>query len=49
MRSQIKLFVFDLDGTALGGHVPYDQFPKPFADFLDDLARRGCRWATNTT
>ena len=46
---KIKLFVFDWDGTALGGHLPYDQFPKAFASFLDELDRRGVRWATNTT
>jgi len=46
---KIKLFVFDWDGTALGGHWPYDQFPKNFAAFLDELDRRGIRWATNTT
>lgn len=46
---KIKLFVFDWDGTALGGHLPYDQFPKPFAVFLDGLDRQGIRWATNTT
>ena len=45
----IKLLVFDFDGTALGGHTPYDQFPRPFAKFLDELHRSGIRWATNTT
>ena len=45
----IKLFVFDFDGTALGGHEPYDQFPRPFAKFLDELDAKGIRWATNTT
>jgi len=47
--SDVKLFVFDLDGTALGGHEPYARFPRPFARLLDDLDRRGVRWATNTT
>jgi len=47
--SKIKLFVFDLDGTALGGHQPYDVFPPYFARFLDRLARAGIQWATNTT
>jgi len=45
----IKLFVFDWDGTALGGHDPYDRFPGDFARFLDKLAGRGIAWATNTT
>jgi len=45
----IKLFVFDWDGTALGGHDPYDRFPKEFARFLDKLSGRGIAWATNTT
>jgi len=45
----IKLFVFDLDGTALGGHEPYDRFPPEFARFLDGLSGRGIAWATNTT
>lgn len=44
----IRLFVFDWDGTALGGHDPYDRFPKEFARFLDGLAERGIGWATNT-
>ena len=47
--NDLKLFVFDFDGTALGGHVPYDQFPRPFARFLDGLPDLGIRWATNTT
>ena len=45
----IRLFVFDLDGTALGGHEPYDCFPAEFAGFLDGLAKRKIGWATNTT
>ena len=44
-----RFFVFDLDGTALGGRQPYAQFPRPFARLLDELADRGVRWATNTT
>ncbi|HRU05326.1 MAG TPA: HAD hydrolase family protein [Candidatus Brocadiia bacterium] len=43
------LFVFDLDGTALGGYEPYDRIPGPFARFLDSLAARGAAWATNST
>jgi hydroxymethylpyrimidine pyrophosphatase-like HAD family hydrolase len=45
-----KLFITDLDGTALGnGFRPYARFPDPFAEFLDRLAERGCRYAINTT
>jgi hypothetical protein len=49
LRGEIRLLVFDFDHTALGGHVPYDRFPKPFVLFLDRLSARGIRWATNTT
>ena len=49
LTSNIRLFVFDLDGTAFGGHVPYNRFPSEFVRFLDGLAKRGIRWATNTT
>ncbi len=45
---KIKLFVFDFDGTALGGYKPYAQLPAPFVNFLDGLQERGIRWATNT-
>ncbi|MCX6992569.1 MAG: HAD hydrolase family protein [Kiritimatiellaeota bacterium] len=48
-KSNIRLFVFDWDGTALGGHDPYDRFPKEFVRFLDGLAKQGIGWATNTT
>lgn len=45
-----KLFVTDLDSTALGGgHRPYARFPDAFSGFLDKLGSRGCRWAINTT
>jgi hydroxymethylpyrimidine pyrophosphatase-like HAD family hydrolase len=45
-----KLFITDLDGTALGnGFRPYARFPDPFSAFLDRLAERGCRYAINTT
>jgi len=47
--SDIMLFVFDLDGTALGGHIPYHCFPASFAGFLDALACQGISWATNST
>ncbi len=46
--AKIKLFVFDFDGTALGGYKPYARFPDPFARFLDRLDEQGIRWATNT-
>lgn len=48
-KINIRLFVFDWDGTALGGHEPYDQFPIAFVRFLDGLAKRKIGWATNTT
>ena len=49
-RAFPKLFVTDLDGTALGGgHQPYARFPDPFSRFLDRLASRGCQWAISTT
>ena len=45
-----KLFVTDLDGTALGGdYKPYARFPDHFSDFLDYLYDNGCQWAINTT
>jgi hydroxymethylpyrimidine pyrophosphatase-like HAD family hydrolase len=47
-ESDIKLLIFDFDGTALGGHTPYAQFPPVFVRFLDNLATQGIRWATNT-
>lgn len=43
-----SLFLFDFDGTALGGHTPYEQFPPEFAAFLDALHDRGIRWGTNS-
>ncbi len=45
----IDLFVFDLDGTALGGYEPYDRLPDPFSQFLDDLSDRGILWGINST
>lgn len=45
-----KLFVTDLDGTALGGGFePYARFPDSFSEFLDRLSDKGCQWAINTT
>lgn len=43
-----KLFVTDLDGTALGGFRPYSRFPDAFSEFVDKLERHGCKWATDT-
>lgn len=43
------LLIFDLDGTALGGHDPYAQFPPEFGAFLDAWSTDGNLWATNTT
>ena len=43
-----KLFITDLDGTALGGFRPYSRFPDVFSEFLDKLEKHGCKWATNT-
>ncbi|TNJ64181.1 hypothetical protein FE784_21425 [Paenibacillus hemerocallicola] len=45
-----KLFITDLDGTALGGgYRPYAKLPPAFSAFLHRLAERGCMWATCTT
>jgi hydroxymethylpyrimidine pyrophosphatase-like HAD family hydrolase len=45
-----KLFITDLDGTALGGNSePYARFPDIFSEFLDSLAARGHGWGVNTT
>ena len=48
-KSDIELFIFDLDGTVLGGHEPYKQFPPEFAKLLDELDTCGIKWATATT
>lgn len=48
-ESPFALFIFDLDGTVLGGHEPYKQFPPEFVEFLDSLDSYGVRWATATT
>ncbi len=47
--NQLKLLVIDLDGTALGGSVPYVRFTEEFSAFLDELNAAGCKWAINTT
>ncbi|OGV51501.1 MAG: hypothetical protein A2017_01645 [Lentisphaerae bacterium GWF2_44_16] len=49
LYGKLKLFIFDLDNTALGGYVPYVRFPDKFCKFLDDLYCNGCNWAINTT
>ena len=49
LKEALKLFVFDLDGTALGGYQPYVRLPEAFCELLDDLHANGCRWAINTT
>jgi hydroxymethylpyrimidine pyrophosphatase-like HAD family hydrolase len=49
LYGKLKLFIIDLDGTALGGYLPYVRIPDKFSDFLDDLHRNGCEWAINTT
>jgi len=47
--NDVKLFIFDFDGTALGGRIPYDMFPDEFCLTLDQLSDKGILWATNTT
>ncbi|MFA7230438.1 MAG: HAD hydrolase family protein [Victivallaceae bacterium] len=50
MSEKTKIFITDLDGTALGGgYKPYARFPDFFSEFLDSLAKQGCRWGINTT
>jgi len=49
LNAELRLFIFDLDGTALGGYQPYVRIPDGFSAFLDDLDANGCRWAINTT
>jgi hydroxymethylpyrimidine pyrophosphatase-like HAD family hydrolase len=45
-----KLFITDLDGTALGGdYAQYARFPDPFSEFLDKLTKIDCQWGINTT
>jgi hypothetical protein len=45
-----KLFITDLDGTALGGgYEPYARFPDFFSEFIDTLAGNGFHWGINTT
>jgi len=50
MGDKIKLFVFDLDGTALGtNHRPYAKFTKKFCKFLDEISENQILWCINTT
>jgi len=50
IHSNKKLFVTDLDGTALGGGFePYARFPDHFSAFLDRITKKGWEWAINTT
>ncbi len=45
-----KLFITDLDGTALGGdYEQYARFPDIFSKFLDSLVSQECNWGINTT
>ena len=45
-----KLFITDLDGTALGGdYEQYARFPDIFSEFLDSLVTKGHSWGINTT
>jgi len=49
LAGKLKLVVVDLDGTILGGHVPYVRIPDHVAAFLDSLEDVGCKWAISTT
>ena len=45
-----KLFITDLDGTALGGNYKqYARFPDIFSEFLDSLSEHKYSWGINTT
>lgn len=45
-----RLFITDLDGTALGGGYPvYARIPECLAETLDLLSENGWDWAINTT
>lgn len=45
-----KLFVFDLDGTALTpGQEPYARLTDPFSRFLDEISVDGWTWGINST
>ena len=43
-----KLFMTDLDYTALGGFEPYRRIPDPYSRFLDRLSATGWDWAINS-
>ncbi|HOL22822.1 MAG TPA: HAD hydrolase family protein [bacterium] len=45
-----KLFIFDLDGTALiPGKEPYARLPDFFSEFLDVISQKGWMWGINST
>jgi len=45
-----KLFIFDLDGTALiPGREPYARLPDSFSEFLDAISADGWMWGINST
>lgn len=45
-----RLFVFDLDGTALvPGKEPYARLPDFFSEFLDSISADGWMWGINST
>ena len=45
-----KLFIFDLDGTALiPGKQPYARLPDFFSEFLDVISQKGWMWGINST
>ncbi|MCM8816164.1 MAG: HAD hydrolase family protein [Candidatus Omnitrophica bacterium] len=47
---KIKLFVFDLDGTALDSNQrPYARFSPVFCSFLDEISQEGILWSINST
>ena len=49
LAGKLKLIVVDLDGTILGGHLPYVRIPENVAGFLDQLGTVGAEWAISTT
>lgn len=50
MNRKNKLFIFDLDGTALiPGKEPYARLPDFFSEFLDTISEKGWMWGINST
>ena len=49
LSKKVNLFVFDLDGTSLGGGRPYARFSEEFCHFLDTISQNNCLWCINTT